>query len=89
MNFNGQLRNGAATFSTQQMNVVPSSDLQLDLWEPLASSRSFSVDGHLVSSFVVDRSATLKPNLAPETWVFYVDTSASTADSFLVTWIFC
>ena len=72
-------------FSTSETHLLPSSDIQLDLWEPMAFTRTFSVDGgQLVSTFVVDSNESeMSQAFTPETWVIYVDTSASTADSFL------
>lgn len=82
------LENGAMSFSTAETHTIPSSDIQLDVWEPMAFTRTFSVDGgQLVSSFVVDSnssSSSSTESFSPETWIIYVDTSASTADSFLV-----
>lgn len=71
----------------EDTNWVPSSDIQLDMWEPSAYTRSFSVGGQLVSSFVVDAgsNSSSTPPFLPDAWSIYIDTSASTADSFLVT----
>ena len=77
-------RNGALSFSTSETHLVPSSDIQLDVWEPMAFTRTFSVDGgQLVSSFVLDSNSSSSQAFSPETWIIYIDTSASTADSFL------
>lgn len=79
------LENGALGFSTSETHLVPSSDIQLDVWEPMAFTRTFSVDGgQLVSSFVLDSNSSSSQAFSPETWIIYIDTSASTADSFLV-----
>lgn len=51
--------NEAMHFATEREHYVAQSDVQIDLWEPLAVSKSFSVDGgQMVSSFVIDESNT-------------------------------
>ncbi|CAK9101338.1 unnamed protein product [Durusdinium trenchii] len=77
--------NEAMHFATEREHYVAQSDVQIDLWEPLAVSKSFSVDGgQMVSSFVIDESNTSSRAFSPDSWIVYVDTSASTADSVLV-----
>jgi len=79
------LENGAVTFGTEEMNLLPTSDIYLDVWEPLATTRSYSVGGQLVTSFIITGDLEKNDTLfEPEIWHIYIDTSASTADSFLV-----
>lgn len=81
-------RNGAVTFGTEEMNLLPASDIYLDVWEPLATTRSYSVGGQLVTSFIITGDLEQNDTLfEPEIWHIYIDTSASTADSFLATMV--
>lgn len=76
------------TFRTEEMNLLPTSDIYLDVWEPLATTRSYSVGGQLVTSFIITGDLEKNDTLfEPEIWHIYIDTSASTADSFLATMV--
>ena len=75
------------TFGTEEMNLLPTSDLYLDVWEPLATTRSYSVGGQLVTSFIITGDLANETLFEPEIWHIYIDTSASTADSFLATMV--
>lgn len=76
------------TFGTEEMNLLPTSDIYLDVWEPLATTRSYSVGGQLVTSFIITGDLEKNDTLfEPEIWRIYIDTSASTADSFLATMV--
>ena len=58
-----------------------------EVWDPNVASKSFAVDGgHLVTSFVVgdDTAEPTRVPFSPSSWIVYVDTSASTADSSVV-----
>eukprot|EP00931_Biecheleriopsis_adriatica_P121248 TRINITY_DN96334_c0_g1_i1.p1 TRINITY_DN96334_c0_g1~~TRINITY_DN96334_c0_g1_i1.p1 ORF type:complete len:1047 (-),score=178.29 TRINITY_DN96334_c0_g1_i1:21-3161(-) len=68
--------------------LVPIADAVLEVKEVDQASSVFSVDGgQLVSTFVVGKETGLQSvqqQFAPSTWIVYIDTSASTADSTLV-----
>mmetsp|Transcript_2812 Transcript_2812/g.6735 ORF Transcript_2812/g.6735 Transcript_2812/m.6735 type:complete len:1021 (+) Transcript_2812:91-3153(+) len=74
-------------FAQEMGPVVPLTDAIVEVWDPNVASKSFAAgDGQLVTSYVVgdDVAAPTTARFEPSSWIVYVDTSASTADSFVV-----
>mmetsp|Transcript_66902 Transcript_66902/g.156832 ORF Transcript_66902/g.156832 Transcript_66902/m.156832 type:complete len:1018 (+) Transcript_66902:80-3133(+) len=84
---NGVMDGDLLHFAQEMGPVVPLTDAIVEVWDPNVASKSFAVgDGQLVTSYVVgdDVAVSTTARFEPSSWIVYVDTSASTADSFVV-----